>query len=207
MHPNPAYRGAEATQNLAFARDRGFGVLTIAGPDGPLASHIPFVIAPDGASVAAHIVRSNPIWRALRDGPQTALVAVSGADGYVSPDWYGMEDQVPTWNYVAVHLRGRLRLLPDEALRPHLDALSEEFERRLAPKPVWKTDKVGDDALARLMRMIAPVEMSVETIDGTWKLGQNKPDAARFGAAAEIEGGGIGAELAMLARLMKEPPT
>ena len=57
------------------------------------------------------------------------------------------------------------------------------------------------------MRMIAPVEMSVETIDGTWKLGQNKPDAARFGAAAEIEGGGIGAELAMLARLMKEPPT
>lgn len=206
MHPNPAYRGAEDAQNLEFARRRGFGVLMVNGAEGPLASHIPFVISDDGARLSAHIVRSNPIWRALREGPVKALVAVSGPDGYISPDWYGIEDQVPTWNYVAVHLRGELRLLDHEELRAKLDELSDNFEIRLAPKPVWKMDKVSPEALGRLMRMIAPVEMSISGVDGTWKLTQNKSDEARLGAAAGLGSSGIGAELAALAALMREPP-
>lgn len=200
MHPNPAYRGASEFEALAFARERGFGVLTLAG-DGPLASHLPFVMSE--GRIAAHIVRSNPIWRRLREGPAPALVIVSGPDGYISPDWYGMEDQVPTWNYVAVHLRGEVRLLDDTALRPHLEALSDRFETQLAPKPVWRLDKVSADALARLTRMIAPIEMVVESVDSTFKLGQNKPEAARLGAAEGLADAGIGAETAALAELMR----
>lgn len=207
MHPNPVYRGVDAERNLAFARRRGFGALTIAGPDGPLLSHIPFVVAPDGGSLAAHVVRSNPIWRALREGPAKALLAVTGPDGYISPDWYGIPDQVPTWNYVAVHIRGELRLAPEEGLRAHLDALSAEFEARLAPKTPWKTDKMDAEALARMMRMIAPVEMSVESVDGTWKFSQNKTEAARLGAADGVAESRIGAEIAALADLMRAPPT
>lgn len=205
MHPNPTYRGVEAAKNLTFARSRGFGAITLAGPDGPLASHIPFVLSEDGGTLAAHIVRSNPIWRLLREGEAKALLMVSGPDGYVSPDWYGVDDQVPTWNYVAVHIRGTLRLLPDEALRPHLEALSTAFEERLAPKPVWKLGKVAEEPLSRMLRMIAPVEMTVEIVEGTWKLNQNKDAAARLGAADQI-GAGVGMELDALAALMKAPP-
>lgn len=202
MHPNPAFRGVEAARNLQFARQEGFGVLTMAGVEGPLASHIPFFLNEAGDQLAAHIVRSNPIWKALRSGPLDAVMIVSGPHGYVSPDWYGVEDQVPTWNYVAVHLRGEVRLAPDEALRTHLDALSGQFEARLAPKPVWLTDKVDPEALARMMRMIAPIEMTVTDVQGTWKLAQNKPDDARSGAADGLDAQGQSA----LAALMRDPP-
>lgn len=206
MHPNPAYRGADAARNLAFARERGFGVLTVAGAEEPLASHIPFVMDEAGGALTAHIVRSNPIWRRLREGPARALLVVSGPDGYISPDWYGVSDQVPTWNYIAVHLRGELKLMEGERLRAQLDALSHEFETRLAPKRAWTSDKMEPEALARMMRMIAPVEMRIESVDGTWKLSQNKPDEMRVLAAEALRGSGVGAEIAALAALMKTPP-
>ena len=65
MHPNPVFHDADAARNLAFARDRGFGVLAMNAPEGPLISHVPFVLSGDGASVALHLVRSNPIARLL----------------------------------------------------------------------------------------------------------------------------------------------
>ena len=184
MHPNPAFRKTSPERNLDFARDRGFGILTINGPEGPLAAHVPFLVAEDGGSVSLHLARSNPIARA--ELPAGALLAVSGPDSYISPDWYGLEDQVPTWNYVAVHLRGRLEPLPPEALRCQVDALSARFEADLLPKTPWTSAKMSEGAMERMMRMILPFRMSIDSIDGTWKLTQNKPESARNGAASGI---------------------
>lgn len=128
------------------------------------------------------------------------MMVVSGPDAYVSPDWYGVDDQVPTWNYVAVHLRGTLKALPASQLRFHLQALSGLFEQRLAPKPVWKLDKVNPDALAKLEKMIVPVEFAIDSTEGTWKLSQNKPQSARLEAADFIGN----PELASLMKLVKE---
>lgn len=200
MHPNPIYRQETAARNLAFAGARGFGMLTIAGPEGPLVSHVPFTLGDGFAEM--HLVRSNPIARALA-APVPAVLAVVGPDAYVSPDWYGMEDQVPTWNYVAVHLRGQLGLLPPEDLRGQLDRLAATFEGRIAGKKPWVADKMNPDALERLMRMIVPVRLEIASVDGTWKLGQNKPGPARKGAAHGMEAAGIGAEIADLAALMR----
>ena len=202
MHPNPAYRNVEAARNLAFARDEGFGVLTMAGAEGPLVSHLPFLVNEAGDRLSVHIVKSNPIWKALRDGPLEAVMIVSGPHGYISPDWYGAEDQVPTWNYVAVHLRGQARLLADDEMRAHLDALATQFEARLAPKQAWRSEKMDQDALARMMRMLAPVEMIVADVQGTWKLNQNKPEEVRLSAAKAVEG----EDNAALAALMRDPP-
>ena len=118
MHPNPIFRNAEPEPALAFAKLRGFGTLSINDKYGPMAAHIPFIIADDGSKAMFHLVRSNPIAR--KGGGAHALLAINGPDGYISPDWYGVEQQVPTWNYVAVHLRGVLNMLPPEALEPHL---------------------------------------------------------------------------------------
>ncbi|MGB3279065.1 MAG: FMN-binding negative transcriptional regulator, partial [Pseudorhodobacter sp.] len=124
---------------------------------------------------------------------------------YVSPDWYGAEDQVPTWNYVAVHLRGRMEALPSEALRPHLERLSAHMEAQLAPKPIWTMDKMTDDAIARMMRMILPFRMVIETVDSTIKLNQNKTEAQRAGAAKGIAAAPVGMEAAQIARMMGAP--
>ena len=209
MHPNPVHRQASPERNLEFAKERGFGVLAVDDESaaGPLLGHIPFIVAEGGGAVHAHLVRSNPIARRLLAGERRAVLAVSGPDGYVSPDWYGAEpDQVPTWNYVAVHLRGTLRLRPEETLRSHLDALSARFEHELRPKPPWRPSKVSADRLAGMMRAIVPIELAVEVVDGTWKLNRNKTDEVRLRAAEHMGAEGFGQETALLAQLMRTPP-
>lgn len=205
MHPNPAFRTASTDRNLAFARGRGFGTLCVNGFEGPLLAHVPFILDADGRAADLHLARSNPILRAL-DKPAPALIAVAGPDGYISPDWYGLTDQVPTWNYVAVHLRGRLERRPEEALRPHLEALSAAFEARLAPKAPWKVGKMSEGALEWMMRAIVPCRLIIAEVQGTWKFGQNKAAAARKGAAAGVAAAGIGQETGALARFMADWP-
>ncbi|MEX5563567.1 FMN-binding negative transcriptional regulator [Pseudophaeobacter sp. 1A16562] len=201
MHPNPIYHDANRAQNLDFARTRAFGVLAVSTAEAPLISHVPFLLSEDGTSADLHLVRSNPITRVLKT-PQAARLAVSGPDGYVSPDWYGLADQVPTWNYVAVHLTGRLEQRPQDELLGLLDRQSAFYEARLLPKPPWHSDKMEPEALERLMRMIVPVRLSIETVEGTWKLSQNKPEPARTAVADQITTG-FGAELDDLARMMR----
>lgn len=204
MHPNPAYRDTPTLENLAFARERGFGVLAVNGAAAPTLSHIPFLISEDGSSVDLHLVRSNPISRMLKD-EMPASIAVSGPDSYISPDWYGIEDQVPTWNYVAVHLNGTLAPLPDAELPDLLERLSVFFEEQLTPKPVWYQSKVDPDALSRMMRMIRPFRFTITDVHGTWKLNQNKPDAVRLAAADHVAAYGIGSEPRILAAMMQTP--
>lgn len=181
MHPNPAFRKTPLDRNLDFARTRGFGALAVNGPMGPVVAHIPFILSPDGSFADFHLARSNAV---IQNGlPAEAVLVVTGPDAYISPDWYGMADQVPTWNYVAVHLRGTVHPLPEDMLEPHLDAISDMFETKLAPKPIWRSTKMTDGVMPRMMRMILPYRLQISTVDGTWKLGQNKPAAARLGAA------------------------
>jgi transcriptional regulator len=206
MHHNPSFRKAKDQQNIKFVRKRSFGALTINGDNGPLISHIPFQLSEDGMYVEAHLVRSNPILSALRSGPLDAVIAVSGADGYISPDWYGLSNQVPTWNYVAVHLRGQLRVLPQEELHGILERLSVSMEVRLAPKPVWNMEKIPVGMVKKMMRMIVPIAFDVGVLEGTWKLGQNKPNAARLAAADGVSVTDMGLETDTLAALMKCPP-
>ncbi|MES0862153.1 FMN-binding negative transcriptional regulator [Ruegeria sp. SCPT10] len=202
MHPNPAFRAEDRARHITFARDRGFGVLAVSGDAAPIMSHVPFLLDETGELAELHLVRSNPIVRLLKE-PRTVRIAVTGPDAYISPDWYGVDDQVPTWNYVAVHLIGRLELRPQEELLDLLNRQSAFYEQKLLPKPPWVTGKMSEDALTRMMRMIVPCRMQVEDIQGTWKLGQNKPDEVRRAAADQVAAG-FGAETDQLAALMRE---
>lgn len=202
MHPNPVFRTEKDKTNLDFARERAFGALAVSTPTAPLISHVPFLLSESGAVAGLHLVRSNPIARAL-DQPVAARIAVPGPDSYISPDWYGIPDQVPTWNYVAIHLTGTLERLPDSELRGILDRQSKLFEDRLLPKKPWTVEKMPEDVLAKLMRMIVPCRLTVKTVDGTWKLSQNKPDAARRDAAELVDVYGMGQEFRVLSAMMR----
>lgn len=204
MHPNQTYRQADDDHARAFVRERAFGQITTMGPDGLLASHVPVLLSDDGTTLDLHFVRSNPIARALSE-PLNVLLAVTGPDGYVSPDWYGVDDQVPTWNYSAVHIRGSLEKLDQPMMRDVLDRLSNEFETRL-PKPEWKASKMTPDVLEKMMRQIVPCRITITDIQSTFKLNQNKPDDVRLRAAAAMEESGVGMETTALAALMRNPP-
>ena len=204
MHPNPAFRQTPADRNLAFARARGFGILSVNGPDGPLAAHVPFLLSDDASFAELHLARSNPIARAGL--PAAALLVVSGPDAYVSPDWYGphaeVPDQVPTWNYVAVHFRGVLEPLAPEALAPHVDGLSVIHEQRIIGKTPWTSAKMTDGAMDRMLRMILPFRLRITLVDGTWKLNQNKPPKVRARAEAALDKGDAAAQA--IAALMRD---
>lgn len=201
MHPNPAFRQEPQFLNLNLARHRGFGTLCINADPAPLLSHVPFVLNTDGDMAELHLVRSNPIARAVT-GPTGAVISVSGPDGYVSPDWYKTPDQVPTWNYVVVHLRGMLEPMTASDMKDHLDRLSDQFEARLHPKRPWTTDKMSDGVLDRMMRQILPFRLRIAEVEGTWKLNQNKTEEARVAAATQMKDSPIGHEMATLAALM-----
>ena len=201
MHPNPAFRSEGTALNLAFARTRGFGTLCVNGDAGPMLSHVPFWLNDDATGGELHLVRSNPIARAVT-GPVAAVIAVMGPDGYISPDWYGDPAQVPTCNYIAVHLRGHLHPADPDDMRLHLDRVSAHFEDRLAPKKPWTVDKMPEEALTRMMRGIVPFRFTLDSVEGTWKLNQNKTEAARLGAAQAVRASRIGHEVETLSQLM-----
>jgi transcriptional regulator len=178
MYTPPTFKSDRAA-SLAFAQMRGFG--TVCAWDGgkPVASALPFCLsfADDGTPIAAfHVARGNALAR-LADGKSRWLLAVNGADAYVSADWYVSPDQVPTWLYQAVHLTGTVELMPEAELGAHLDALSAKFESWLAPKPPWTVAKVSAGRQEMLKRAIVGLVMTVEDVEGSFKLNQHKSDA------------------------------
>jgi transcriptional regulator len=144
-----------------------------------MASLLPFYLeyADDGTARAMfHVARHNPLL-GLADATSSWLLAVSGADAYVSADWYVSPDQVPTWLYQAVHLTGTVRKLSDHELAVQIDTLSAKFESWLAPKKPWTSSKMAAGRLEAMKNAIVGLVMTVEEIEGSFKLNQHKSDA------------------------------
>ncbi len=187
MHPDPKFHWRDQGELRAFVAEARFGTLFAQTPTGPAVAHVP-VVWLDDVRIGFHLSRGNRMAPHI-DGSR-ALFAANGPHGYASPDWYGLPDQVPTWNYVAVELEGDARALPDAELPVLIDALSQDSEARLAPKPAWTRDKMADGLFDRMMGAITGYELRVTDWRGTRKLGQNKAAAARLGAAEGMEAAG-----------------
>ena len=187
MYTPPMFKSDRAA-SLAFAQARGFGTVCAWDGSRPIASSLPFYLAfaDDGTpQMAFHVARHNPLLK-LADGTSSWLMAVTGADAYVSADWYVSPDQVPTWLYQAVHLSGPVRRLSDHELGPHLDALSAKFENWLAPKPPWTSSKMTAGRLAAMKQAIVGLVMTVEEIEGSFKLNQHKSDVDHVAVATAL---------------------
>jgi transcriptional regulator len=176
MHPNRGFAWADREAMLAFLADTGFCTICV---EGPALVHAPVVVAaPD--RLLFHVSRGN---RAAAIDGRRAIVSCLGPDAYISPDWYGTPDQVPTWNYLAVEAEGMLRQLDEAELADLLDALSAAHEARLAPKPPWTRAKMSPGRFAAMLKAIIGYELRIEALRGTRKLGQNKTSEERIGAA------------------------
>ena len=178
MHPNRVFAWEDREAMLGFVADIAFA--TIAA-EGPVIVHAPVLVAgPD--RLRLHISRGN---RAKLEDKR-AIVSVLGPEAYISPDWYGQDDQVPTWNYLVVEAEGPLRQLDEAELADLLDGLSAAHEARLAPKPVWTRDKMTPGRFEGMLKAIIGYELEIEELRGTRKLGQNKDEAIRRVAAAGL---------------------
>lgn len=183
MHPNPKFRWEKADEMRAFVQQASFAQIIIAAEGRPLTAQAPVVIAPDG-SVRFHLARANPLVPLLDDA--SVLVSVTGRHFYVSPDWYGTDDQVPTWNYCLVEIEGVARRLEEPDLRELLDQLSAAQEVQLAPKPAWTAAKMDHDKLSMMLRAIVGFTVDAPVFSGRMKMSQNKSEAERRGTIAAL---------------------
>ncbi|QUD86856.1 FMN-binding negative transcriptional regulator [Phenylobacterium montanum] len=196
MHPAKPFLETDPERLEALAAERGLALIVGVKDGRPLCAHAPVLLS-DGR-LRFHLSAANPLARALEDGA-VALAVVTGAEAYVSPDWYGLEDQVPTWNYLSAEIEGPVRRLDAEDAAALLDDLSAVFEARLAPKPPWTRGKMTPGRFEAMLNGIVAFEMQVERLEGVRKLGQNKPAEARLGVASALEALGV-AEMAGLVR-------
>jgi transcriptional regulator len=157
-----------------FLEQNSFGVL-VSQVDGlPFATHLPFLLertTGTHGTLLAHVARANPQWREAAG--QTVLAIFSGPHAYVSPTWYEAEQVVPTWNYVAVHVYGRVQVIEDKgALLNVVREMVRVYEQAM-PRP-WSFDSSTTFA-ERMLAQIVGFRIEIEKIEGKWKLNQNHP--------------------------------
>lgn len=183
MYVNPAFKTDEDAA-WHYVAERGFGAVVAHDGGGATASQVPLlVMQADGVRrIEFHLARPNPLHEIIARNPRV-LVIVSGPDAYISPDWYASADQVPTWNYQAAHITGMARVLPADRTLAHVEGMSLHFEARLKPKTPWSTSKMTEQKRQMMLRAIVAMEIEVEGIEASTKLGQNKSVSDRMEAA------------------------
>lgn len=196
MHPNSAFRTDDRALMESLIKEIGFAMVFATTPDGPRVAHAPIVWTGDGA-VHFHLSRGNALTKHL-DG-MTALVVINGPEGYISPRWYADPEQVPTWNYIALELEGRVRRMDGDGLLSMLETLSARHEARVTEGKPWTIDKVPEAKLRGLLAGIVGFELEVQAWRPTLKLSQNKPSEERARVADGLDAQGSRA----LAELMR----
>lgn len=201
MYVPPYFAQPDPEVLSRFLHAHSFALL-VSGREGELAaSHLPLLYDPasDGSGVLyGHMARANAHWKTAA-GPVLAIF--SGPHAYISPTWYEVGQAVPTWNYTAVHVYGRLSLIED--LDESLAVLRRlvDFYEQGQSKP-WSFDS-NDDWLRRMAAAIVAFRIDVTSIEGKWKLNQNRPVEQRLKVIAALEASGDD-ESRAVAELMRE---
>ena len=186
---------------LAYMRDYSFAALATSGAGGLMATHLPFVIEDEGGRITllAHMAKANPQWRDFAAGAE-AMAIFMQPHAYVSPRHYDSRQNVPTWNYVAVHAYGRPVLIEERAAKIELQ---RKLIRQYDPAYLDQMAELTDSYLDVRLAAIVSFTMEVTRIDARYKLSQDKNPAERerIASAFEASGDSVAAETA---RLMRE---
>ena len=173
----------------------GFASLVTHGDGGLEASHIPMLLDPAAGErglLEGHFARANPHWRALESGGE-ALAIFTAANAYVSPSWYPTKTEtgkvVPTWNYLAVQVGGRIAVYDDAAaLTALVTRLTDAHERGRAEP--WAVTDAPADYIATMVRGIVGFRLIIDRIEGVWKMSQNRPSIDQAGVRAGLAADG-----------------
>lgn len=177
MYIPPSFSEIDLTKLFDFIEQYNFGLVVSELDHEPFATHLPLLLdrqAGPFGTLIGHMARANPQWRAA---DRSVLVVFSGPHAYVSPSWYEAENVAPTWNYVAVHVYGTLRLVGngDATLKILRDLVF--LHEKTMPEPWGFRD--GDEYVGRLAHSIVAFRVEITRIEGKWKLSQNHPRERR----------------------------
>ncbi|UOQ53126.1 FMN-binding negative transcriptional regulator [Hymenobacter cellulosivorans] len=176
----------DQAEAVAFMQRYSFATLVSVDQQRPVASHLPFSVRADdsGVRLTSHLARANPQWKSWAG--QDVLVIFTEPHAYISPTLYEKRESVPTWDYIAVHAYGRVRLLDSEADTARaLEQLIATYE----PSYQAQWESLPETFKTSMMRGIVAFEVEVTALQGQQKLSQNKSAAERTAIAAHLANG------------------
>ena len=186
MYLPPAFRIDDVALMHEAMRRHPLATLITRSGAGLVADHIPIMIDAkrgDKGVLRAHVARANPLWRRHPDGAE-ALAIFAGPDHYITPSWYVTKREtgkvVPTWNYVAIHAWGPLKIFDDPVwLREQVGALTALHES--GRDDPWAVTDAPADFVAAQLKGIVGIEIPIARIEGKFKVSQNRPKSDREG--------------------------
>lgn len=168
------YKNENQAELIDFIHENPFGIIVIQGENAPIASHIPFIIKgspEDGYHLVGHLSKKNQITQLLKNS-MSVLVIFNGPQHYISSSWY-KEEEVPTWNYIAVHAYGSVSIQSDSALLDSLHELVAQHEK-YEKNPVNLT-KMRPETINQYKGVIG-FTISINTLEGAYKLSQTRKE-------------------------------
>ncbi len=160
---------------IEFIRKNAFATLVTQVEGKPWATHLPFILSENpkgGAILSGHIAKANPQWKELSEDAD-ALVIFQGPHAYISSSWYNHEN-VPTWNYLAVHIYGKIRIIEGEELMDHLKSLVDIYEEGRQNRV--RVETMTPAYVESQLKALVGFEVKIEDVHASAKLSQNRDD-------------------------------
>lgn len=185
MHISTKFQQDDKQVLLALIRDYPFATLVTYSALGIEANHLPISISwqEDKLYLHAHIAKINTLWQTVTEVSEV-LVIFNGPNAYISPNHYPTKQQtgkaVPTWNYVAVHVKGAIRFIHDPIwIHQALEILTTEHESQ--HNVPWAMSDAPASYIDKMLPAIVGIEIAVTSMTGQWKLSQNQPEINQLG--------------------------
>ena len=184
MYTPERFKETNHEKITAFLKENAFGLLITQHEGKPLATHLPLeYMERDGkAYLQGHVAKRNPQWKSFDDQDEV-LAVFNGPHAYVSASWYSIEE-VSTWNYVAVHIYGKLRTMKQEELMPMLEGLMAKYEADV-DEPI-DMSKLSKGTLNQV-RGIVGFEIEITDLQAKYKMSQNRSEKDYDKITRELE--------------------
>lgn len=177
----PSYaQMADQDAQWAFIEAHNFGILISSDAGEVAATHLPFILHGPQQRLYSHMAKANGQWKNLSG--QRVLVVFHGPHAYISPTLYDEVGEVPTWNYMAVHVSGVLTIIDDER---EVEALLTELVRQHEPSSSL-LGHLGEPDYRNLQKAIVAFRIDIEQVEGKAKLNQNKSLTSQKNVAAHL---------------------
>jgi transcriptional regulator len=188
MYVDPDYAEPDLDEVTRLIEAQPFATLVTGQPELRIA-HVPVQVRREpGFGIVAHVAGRDPFAASIRQRARI-LVSVLGPSVYVSPAWYASRG-LPTYNFVAIELRGRAEPLDDpDAVRAHLMRLVQDHEQALNPgdpEARWRVDEWARDRTSELLPELQAFTLRVEQVTAKVKMGQNRTEGDRVGTMTAL---------------------
>ncbi|MBL8092285.1 MAG: FMN-binding negative transcriptional regulator [Anaerolineales bacterium] len=183
MHIPKYYREEDKTKIIQFLEQNNFPAIVSHDGEKVIATHTPVetIESEDGSlKIYGHMSKANPQWKTF--GEQEVLLIFQGAHTYISPRWYNHVN-VPTWNYMMVHVYGKINMLAGDEVHALLSRLVQNHE----PQTGYSLEALPEDFVRKEIKGVAGFEVNVTKIDAAYKLSQNRDDESYQNIMVELE--------------------